>query len=185
MLLNMRSYMRPPVALEIRFINLIDVKEDLNQCWIWKGCKNPRGYGRFTLTKGKMVFTHRLMYELKNGEIPKGMLVCHTCDNPSCVNPNHLWLGTHKENHQDMVSKGRQAGGRGKGSRGRVTIYNLINYSRGSTRPASKLNEEKVKKIKLELLEGKKISSIAKEHNVTTQLIGTIKRGTSWKHVIV
>jgi hypothetical protein len=79
--------------------------EFINGCWIWKG--SFRGaYGTMSY-KGKSMSCHKVSYLVFKGEVPKGMCVCHTCDNQKCVNPDHLWLGTYKENTQDMIAKGR------------------------------------------------------------------------------
>jgi hypothetical protein len=76
-------------------------------CWLWLGGWNTEGYGKVS-KHGKMVVqAHRMFYEIHKGPIPSGMLVCHKCDTPSCVNPEHLFLGNHVENALDMVRKGR------------------------------------------------------------------------------
>ena len=81
-------------------------KKDSSGCWIWQRSKNEKGYGRIQV-KGKMWAAHRLSFTLYKGNILKGMVVCHSCDNPSCINPAHLWLGTMGENMLDMMKKGR------------------------------------------------------------------------------
>lgn len=86
-----------------RFMNYVDSSSD---CWIWKGAKNRRSYGKFSLTS-KLVPAHRASYILFKGEIPEDKLVCHSCDNPSCVKPAHLWIGTFQDNSDDMVNKQR------------------------------------------------------------------------------
>lgn len=75
-------------------------------CHVWLACRNKKGYGLFQVGR-RSVHAHRVAYALMNGDIPDGMFVCHMCDNPCCVNPDHLFLGTHDDNMRDMVSKGR------------------------------------------------------------------------------
>ena len=79
-------------------------------CWLWVGHISKDGYGRLRVA-GKKELAHRASYRAFIGEIPDTLLVCHKCDNPSCVNPNHLFIGTHQDNMNDKVAKGRQLSG--------------------------------------------------------------------------
>ena len=83
-------------------------------CWLWTGSLTEKGYGKVTY-KRRTYRAHRLIYEKLVGPIPTGYFICHTCDVPNCVNPNHLWIGTHKENMRDMCIKGRAATGERNG----------------------------------------------------------------------
>jgi hypothetical protein len=82
------------------------VEIDENGCWNWTGTKIPQGYGH-THYRGKSIYTHRLLYILTYGEIPEGLCCLHKCDNPSCCNPEHLFLGTMADNMHDRDMKGR------------------------------------------------------------------------------
>lgn len=94
-------------------VTKFNLKVDRNgpdQCWPWLGSINRKGYGQFSAQierKSETFEVHRLMWRLVNGPIPAGMLVCHSCDNPICVNPAHLWLGTSHDNNHDAIRKGR------------------------------------------------------------------------------
>ena len=91
-------------------------------CWEWSGLRHRSGYGHFTLPGHKKVRAHRLSYELHKGPIPDGLFVLHRCDNPPCVNPEHLWLGTAKDNLHDAIKKGRwKVGTCEKGPNSRLT----------------------------------------------------------------
>lgn len=81
-------------------------KPSLNACWEWQGGKTSDGYGASAI-RNKSALAHRVAWELANGPIPAGMEVCHRCDNPPCVNPAHLFLGSHADNIRDMFAKGR------------------------------------------------------------------------------
>lgn len=88
---------------EARFWSKVEMIPE-SSCWHWTGAKNGKGYG---VMHGRTRLAHRFSYELHNGPIPEGMLICHSCDSPLCVNKDHLFLGSHKDNTQDMVKKGR------------------------------------------------------------------------------
>ena len=83
---------------------------DQNGCTVWTRGRDRAGYGSFSVGKA-VVFTHRLAWMIANGPIPEGMMICHKCDNPPCCNPDHLFLGTHDDNTDDKVAKGRQIRG--------------------------------------------------------------------------
>jgi hypothetical protein len=93
-------------------LDRIKDKYNINEttgCWEWNNWTNDKGYGEFSIKKRK-VLAHRASYMAHNNltELPKGMYVCHTCDNPPCINPNHLFLGTQQDNMDDMYNKGRR-----------------------------------------------------------------------------
>lgn len=100
------------LSLLERLLNKIKINE-ITGCWEWQASVNNIGYG-FIRDEGKMRTAHRVSYEQHIGPIPPGKQVLHTCDNPRCINPDHLWVGTIKDNMQDKVKKGR-CGARPKG----------------------------------------------------------------------
>jgi hypothetical protein len=89
------------------------VREDERGCWVWQGPARNDGYGTMRF-RGKQWGAHRVAYTLFVGEIPGGLIVCHTCDLPRCVNPDHLWLGTPADNTRDAITKNRLVGRRGE-----------------------------------------------------------------------
>lgn len=130
-------------------------------CIEWTGGKSGGGYGQLEVN-GKSAKAHRIAWELKNGKIPEGMIVCHKCDNPACLNPAHLFLGTNVVNSLDMVSKGRQA------------------RLKGELNSQAKITEEQVKKI---LGDQRLQREIAVDHGISIQNVNAIKRGRAWAHL--
>lgn len=112
--------------------------------------------------------THRVSYQIFVGEIPKGISVCHACDNPSCCNPEHLWLGTHKENMQDAGKKGRMS---------------RIVKIKGENNGRSKLKTKEVIEIISMLKSGMKTQDIASKFKVSNFCIIAIRYGNNWNHV--
>lgn len=136
-------------------------------CWEWTASHDPKGYGFFGVA-GRVMRAHRVSYVMHKGEIPDDLIVCHSCDNPKCVNPNHLWLGTHKDNAIDREAKNR--GGR-KGPL-------------GSKARASKLTEPVVRQIKELLVEGKTTHRVlAKMFGVHFATISDLANGKTWRHI--
>ena len=133
-------------------------------CWIWMGSSQVRGYGEI-ISNNRKYLAHRASYEAFVGQIPKGMYVCHACDNVACVNPNHLFLGTQKQNLQDMKTKGRS--------------------TRGEKNAMSKLTENDVRIIKKFFFTKEDVADkeIAKLYNVCRQTINSIRNGRKWNHV--
>lgn len=96
-------------------------------CWEWLRSGNGRGYGLYWNSKtGARVYAHRMSYELARGVIPDGQQVLHKCDNPRCVNPNHLFLGTHTDNMRDMFRKGRRKTNKTRGERHPLAVFTNI-----------------------------------------------------------
>ena len=132
-------------------------------CWLWRGQLNQSGYGVLWLD-GKSRVAHRVAWVFFHGEIPPELLVCHKCDVRACVNPEHLFLGTHTENARDREAKGRSM--------------------RGEESPSSRLSTEQVSRIKAVLAEDRMyVSEIAREYGVTPPTIAAIAKGKTWRHV--
>jgi|SRR5947207_6439155 len=137
-------------------------------CWVWMGFHSSSGYARF-----RYQYVHRLVWEAMYGPIPPGLWVLHHCDNRSCINPKHLWLGTVRDNAQDALRKGRL----------NLAGLRLGNRKRGEARAMSKLTAAKVREIRERAAKGEKYSVMAPEYGVCASLISEVARRLRWKHV--
>ena len=146
-----------------RFYSKIKVGK-VNGCWVWIAFREKDGYGRFKFN-GKNIPAHRFSWINTYGEIPKGFLVLHKCDNPPCVNPEHLFLGTQKDNIRDMLIKNRD------------------NYSFGEKHGLSKLKDKYIPEIRNLYKDGNTIKYIAGVYEVSLMAIHRIIKGRAWKHV--
>lgn len=139
------------------------IKIDTNTgCWIWQGAKSSNGYPQLWLADKKVRLAHRASYEVFNGELKKGLCICHKCDTPECVNPDHLFQDTIQGNIKDRDSKNRQAQREKNGM--------------------AKLNERQIKEIRSLCSIGKKQCDVAKQFNVTHQQISNIVNNLNWRN---
>ncbi|MCP4990745.1 MAG: HNH endonuclease [Colwellia sp.] len=148
-----RRYKTPQEALENRTI-----PEPNSGCLIWLGSVHRKGYGHIGVN-GKTEKTHRFAWEQTNGPIPDGMHVLHYCDNPSCVNPDHLFIGTNADNVADKIKKGRDV------------------YANGEDHGASKLSKSDVIAIRSDARPRKEIAA---NYGVSISQIGRILRREHW-----
>lgn len=152
-------------SIEVRFWKYV---KKTDSCWLWIGAKRDqkRGYGTIVDNTGKNFRAHRVSWEMHNGQIPDGLFVLHKCDNPSCVNPDHLFLGTQTDNMQDMLRKNRG------------------NQQKGEGNGRSKLTEKDVLLIRKQYASGgitqKKIGEFFGVSNV---VISNVVGKKSWAHI--
>lgn len=142
--------------IEERFWPKVRIRS-ADECWEWQAAKDGHGYGAIAASHERRTLqAHRVAYELAHGPITGGLHVLHRCDNPACVSPAHLFLGTHKENMDDMAAKGRGMQG------------------------GAKLTEGDVREIRAT---GNPSRDLARMFGVTPTIIRQIKRRTAWAHV--
>jgi hypothetical protein len=137
------------------------------ECWTWTGFRDPNGYGRIMIREpqgNRPSLAHRVAWELVNGPIPEGMNLCHHCDNPPCVRPDHLFLGTDADNMADASRKGR-------------TTF-------GERGPAAKLTEQDAKDIRARYAAGGiSQQTLAKEYGLAQATVSELIRRLTWTHL--
>ncbi len=132
------------------------VRSELGPCWVWTGfCAKYNGYGKLRVKNGALV-AHRVSWELHFGAIPDGKKVLHRCDNPPCIRPDHLLIGTHEDNMRDMSVKGRAS---------------------------ARLTADQVREIRAALARGEKKSALAARFGTSQQNMTSIAKGSSWRWV--
>lgn len=163
----------PPVSrswfcsMPCRFWSKVD-RRGVADCWEWQGGRQTAGYGSFGTGTRQWEATHRVAWRLANGEIPSGLFVCHHCDNPSCCNPAHLFLGKPAENCADMWRKGRQ--------------HDYSTMVKGTRVRTAKLDEEKVREIRA-LYPSLNRTELAARYGVNISTVCALLDGETWKHV--
>lgn len=137
-----------------------------NGCWEWAANRQVAGYGQFTIRDGVPTVAHRVSFALTYGPIPPGGVVCHTCDNPPCVRPDHLFLGTQADNAADMFAKGRQG----------------IRHH-GEAKPSARLTEAEVREIRAAPAHFGVLRELSRQYGVSNTTIRKIRTGEKWSHV--
>lgn len=156
-----QKHTRVKVPIEVRFWAKVDKTPGLGPngtCWEWRGSRLPFGYGTFKVN-GVVKKAHRVAYELENGEIPEGVIVRHDCDHPPCCRPIHLLGGSHQDNSDDQVRRGRAKG------------------PRGERAPSAKISQEDVISIRAD---DRTQRAIALDFNITPGAVSAIKTGRNW-----
>lgn len=148
----------------VRFMRMVNIHPDLGGCWIWEGNKPDGRYGHFTVD-GKAVKAHRWLYAFLGNALSEGEVVRHRCDNPQCVNPDHLLSGTSADNTADMHERGRAAN------------------RQGERHPLVRLTEDQVRTIRALKAGGRTETSLAAEFGVGRGQIGKIARRENWRHI--
>jgi hypothetical protein len=152
-----------------RFWEKAAIQPSEDGCWLWLSNTDSDGYGLFLVRKGVTARAHRMAWELAHAEeIPVGLFVCHRCDNPACIRPDHLFLGTVQENRADCIAKGRHAHG-----------------AKHSARPNSnaRVTADQVRCIRGRVGAGEPQKNLCAEFGMSPAAISMIVHGQRWKHV--
>lgn len=178
-----------------RFWAKVDQSGGIASCWPWTGALDKDGYGWFSIHPYKPFRANRVAWVYAHGEPTPGLLICHACNNPICANPNsgHLYVDDSAGNSGYMAECGRAATGDRNGSRlhperlkrgkEHPLVIDPSRAARGIASGVAKLNDDKVRAIRIGLRFGRSLNSLAQEHHVSKKTIVNIKLGRIWKHV--
>ena len=161
MVVTMKPFRAKGRSVEERFHGFY-IPEPNSGCWLWFGGYGQKGHGVFRGHGGRQIQAHRFQWEFIFGSIPEGLWVLHKCDNPPCVNPEHLFLGTCQDNHDDMIRKGRKV----------VPI--------GEAHPKTQLTNQDVLNIRADT---RALAVIGAEYGFDKQHVWKIKKRWYWKHI--
>lgn len=154
----------------LRFWAKVD-KRGPDECWLWTAGTTSAGYGKIKLEKMRVdQAAHVMSYELANGDIPDDLWVLHTCDTPACVNPNHLYAGTSKDNVRDMHERKRWG-------------RHDPDANRGHRNPVSRLTLEQALEVKRRIASGEPNTVIAADYDIHHSTVSAIKRRKIWCHL--
>lgn len=137
-------------------------------CWLWGGSCDHRGYAQIRVTGKVLRYASHVSLEMAGRPVPAGHYACHHCDNPACVNPDHLFVGTPKDNAQDMIRKGR---------------HSPPPVRAGASNPRAVISETEAVEIKAQLAAGMAARGIARARNLPRGIVHAIKQGKTWRHV--
>lgn len=176
-----------------RYWSKVQISND--SCWVWNGTRLSFGHGHFWF-RGKLILTHRLSWLIHRGPIPDGLCICHKCDNPPCVNPDHLFIGTKGDNTRDMEMKGRSnhPSGDANGARTKPetrargenngSVIHPESRPRGIENTSTKLTEEMVIEIRALYSSGfTNKCALGRRFGVTEANIRSIVTRVTWRHV--
>lgn len=155
-----------PVIDPAKFWRSVDTTGD---CWLWTRSLSTHGYGQ-QWHNGKLLRSHRIAWLLTHGPIPHGQCVCHTCDNPKCCNPRHLFLGTQRENLRDMVAKGRNH------------VPPAGSWI-GTRNVRAKLTPDAVRAIRADYAAGASLRKLSERFGVAHTAIASVLKRRTWAHV--
>lgn len=158
-----------------KFWSRIDVKAE-TECWTWMCGKSRLGYGKMSIGK-KCIRAHRFALVVSGVEIPENMCACHSCDNPSCCNPKHLWVGSQSDNQKDRAAKGRSSRGERNPSKTHPELFC------GENNHASMLTDEIVSELRKNPPIGLNMSTESLKYSISPEAFRSAIVGDTWKHV--